>query len=89
VFFIIYCTAKNISDFYQSGKASGRNHAANIFPGNVEKMIDKCIGGIINPKPFRRNFDCEQSTISQVFFNKVVPIGEAYLEKTVESYFEL
>lgn len=86
VFFIIYCTAKNISDFYQSGKASGRNHAVNIFPGNVEKMIDKCIGGIINPRPFRRNFDCEQSTISQIFFNKVVSIGEAYLEKTPDSF---
>lgn len=72
---IIWMGALKASDFLVR-KSCTRQHAANYMIGECQRWADKARAEGWEIKPFKRNFDLPRSSLSYVFFDLFLKIGE-------------
>lgn len=72
---IIWTGAQRASDFLVRSRCS-RKHAANYMIGECQRWADRATAENWEVKPFKRNFDLPRSSISHVFFDVFLKIGE-------------
>lgn len=82
VFNFIWRAAKDAAAFYVREKVP-KQHAANTVVGSIQRQAEKARAEKWEIKPYRRDFRCPQSLISQVLFNAVLQIGEDSLNKPI------
>ncbi len=72
---IIWTGAQRASDFLVR-KRCNTKHAANYMIGECQRWADRAKAENWEVKPFKRNFDLPRSSISHVFFDVFLKIGE-------------
>lgn len=72
---IIWTSAQRSSDFLVR-KRCARQHAANYMIGECQRWADRAKAENWEVKPFKRNFNLPRSSISHVFFDVFLKIGE-------------
>lgn len=74
---IIHRAAKDAAAFYMREHVS-KQHAANTVVNRIASYHDRAAaeGWVI--KPYRRDFDCPISALSEVLFYRVMKIGDSY-----------
>ena len=77
----IWRAAKDAAAFYVR-EAVSKQHAANTVIGAIQRYGERAKAEGWDIKPYRRNFDCPQSMVSEVLFNAVLRIGEDGFNKT-------
>jgi hypothetical protein len=60
----------------EEGKFSGRTHAANSIPGRCKSYGEQAYIRKWNLSRYRRDFECEQSIISELLFNRYLMVGQ-------------
>lgn len=73
---IIWTGAQRASDFLVRKRCNTR-HAANYMIGECQRWADRAKAENWEVKPFKRNFDLPRSSISHVFFDVFLKIGES------------
>lgn len=73
---IIWAGAQRAADFLVR-KGCTRKHAANYMIGESQRWADRAGAEQWEVKPFKRNFNLPRSSISHVFFDVFLKIGEA------------
>lgn len=76
---VIWMGALKASDFLVR-KGCTRQHAANYMIGECQRWADRARAEGWEVKPFKRNFDLPRSSISHVFFDLFLKIGEGGFE---------
>lgn len=77
---ILYVSAQRAVDFWVRTR-SNKRHAANYMIGECQRRADRARAENWEVKPFRRNFDLPRSSLSHVFFDVFLKIGEAGFNK--------
>lgn len=72
---IIWGSAQRAADFFVRKRCS-RQHASNFMIGECQRWADRAIAEQWEVKHFRRNFDLPRSSLSHVFFDLFLKIGE-------------
>lgn len=72
---IIWTCAQRSSDFLVRKRCT-RQHAANYMIGECQRWSDRAKAENWGVKPFKRNFNLPRSSISHVFFDVFLKIGE-------------
>ena len=75
VYNMIYNSITNATRYYQENKVY-KNQAANSVITRCRAYGERIIANNWELKGFNRPYDCEQSIISGLFFNRVFPIGD-------------
>jgi hypothetical protein len=75
IYNFIWRAAKDAAAFYVR-EAVSKQHAANTVIGAIQRYGERAKAEGWEIKPYRRNFDCPQSMLSEVLFNAVLRIGE-------------
>jgi hypothetical protein len=73
---VLYVSAQRAVDFWVRTRCNKR-HAANYMIGECQRRADRARAENWEVKPFRRNFDLPRSSLSHVFFDVFLKIGEA------------
>lgn len=73
---IIWAGAQQATDFLVR-KRCNTKHAANFMIGECQRWADRARAEMWEVKPFKRNFNLPRSSISHVFFDVFLKIGEA------------
>lgn len=82
VFSIIYNSITNATRYYQEQNIS-KKQAANSVITRCQGYGERVLANGWTLKPFSRPYDCEQSIISKLFFNRIYPIGDDGLNTIV------
>jgi hypothetical protein len=77
----IWRAAKDAAAFYVR-EAVSKQHAANTVIGAIQRYGERAKAEGWDIKPYRRNFDCPQSMVSEVLFNAVLRIGDDGFNRT-------
>lgn len=72
---LIWGTVKDIASAYQKGGIT-KKHAVNYIPSSIQRKIEKTLTEGWEIKGYGRNFDLPQSLLSEIFFNKIIKIGD-------------
>ena len=75
IFGIIWHSVTYASRYYQEGNIS-KKHAANSVITNCQNYAEKALTSGWNLKRFNRGKDYPQSSISQLFYNRILKIGD-------------
>jgi hypothetical protein len=81
---IIWAGAQRAADFLVR-KGCTRKHAANYMIGECQRWADRARAENWEFKPFKRNFNLPRSSISHVFFDVFLKIGEAGFDSVPET----
>lgn len=71
----IWRAAKDAASFYLRERVN-KQHAANTIVGSIQRQAERALAENWQVKPYRRDFRCPQSIVSQVLFNTALRIGE-------------
>ena len=71
----IWRAAKDAASFYLR-KPVNKQHAANTIVSSIQRQAERARSENWQVKPYRRDFRCPQSIVSQVLFNTALQIGE-------------
>jgi hypothetical protein len=75
VFNTIWRAAKDAAAYYQREKISKRQ-AANAAIASIQKYSERAIAENWEIKPYKRNYKCPQTIISEVLYNFALKLGE-------------
>jgi hypothetical protein len=81
---IIWSGAQRAADFLVR-KRCNTKHAANFMIGECQRWADRARAENWEVKPFKRNFNLPRSSISHVFFDVFLKIGEAGFDSVPET----
>lgn len=87
VYNFIWAAGRDAAAFYMRGGVT-KAHAANTVVGTIQRMAERAEAQGWEVKKFQRNYRCPQSTISQVFFDAVLKIGDAGFSTTPNELLE-
>jgi hypothetical protein len=76
IYSFIWRASRDAAAFYVREKTP-KQQAANTVVGNLQRQGERAKAEGWEVKPYRRDWRCPQTMISQVFFNTVIQIGEA------------
>lgn len=80
---IIWPGAQRAADFLARRRCTAK-HAANYMIGECQRWADRARAENWEVKPFKRNFNLPRSSISHVFFDVFLKIGEAGFDSVPE-----
>ena len=83
---IIYSVVPRALADYEAGKVQYRTQASNLIPGRCKSYGEKAYAERWQLRISRRNFECEQSTVSETLFNKILRVGQAGFDKKPGSF---
>jgi|ERR1041384_4122278 hypothetical protein len=75
IYNMIWRAVRDAAAFYVRERVS-KQHAANTVIGSIQRQADRAKAEGWDLKPYRRDFRCPQSMISQVLFDTALQIGE-------------
>lgn len=81
---IIWTGAQRAADFLVR-KGCTRKHAVNYMIGECQRWADRARAEKWEVKPFKRNFNLPRSSISHVFFDVFLKLGEAGFDAVPET----
>lgn len=81
IYNFIWRAVRDAAAFYVR-EAVSKTHAANTVIGAIQRYGEKAKAERWEVKAYRRNFNCPQSTISEVLFNAVLRIGDDGFNKS-------
>lgn len=84
VYCAIYSSITQATRYYQEYNIT-KKHAANSVITKCRMYGERAISNNWNVKVYSRPYECKQSIISSLFFNRIISLGDRYLE-TVLSY---
>ena len=87
VFYFIWNASKNAAAFYQKDNVT-KKHAVNLVAGNISRNMERAIAENWHVSKYGRAFNCPQSIVSEVFFNRVLKIGDSGFDTVARHYFE-
>jgi hypothetical protein len=87
VFYFIWNASKNAAAFYQKDNVT-KKHAVNLVAGNISRNMERAIAENWHVSKYGRAFTCPQSIVSEVFFNRVLKIGDSGFDMVARNYFE-
>lgn len=86
VFKFIYKAVKDSND-YSKKKRLTRKHAVNLVAGNISRTMEKAIAENWDIKKYGRDYNYPQSIVSEVFFDRVLKIGDRGFKSIAKEYF--
>ena len=86
VFYFIWNASKNAAAFYQKGNIT-KKHAVNLVAGNILRTMERAIAQNWDVSKYGRDYNYPQSIISEVFFNRVLKIGDRGFNSVAKNYF--
>lgn len=75
VFRLVWQSVTGAAAFYQRGSVPKRQ-AANMASSAIQRNAEKALAEKWEVKPFRRNYKCPQTIVSDVLYNLVLGFGE-------------
>lgn len=90
IYAIIYNSINSAVRYYQEGKVY-KTQAANLVITRCRTYGERAIANGWEIKPYIRPYDCEQSIISHLFFNRIFPVGDqafqtVFTDNIIENY---
>lgn len=86
VFYFIWNASKNAAAFYQKGGIT-KKHAVNLIAGNILRTMERAIAQGWDVSKYGRDYNYPQSIISEVYFNRVLKIGDKGFDMVAKNYF--
>ena len=86
VFYFIWNASKNAAAFYQKGSVT-KKHAVNLVAGNILRTMERAIAQNWDVSKYRRDYNYPQSIISEIFFNRILKIGDRGFDTVAKNYF--
>jgi len=86
VFYFVWNASKNADAFYKKG-GGPKKYAVNLIAGRISRTMDRAIINNWDIKKYGRGYNYPQSIISEVFFNRVLKIGDEGFDSVAKEYF--
>lgn len=86
VFYFIWNASKNAAAFYLK-EGITKKHAVNLIAGNILRTMERAIAQGWDVSKYRRDYNYPQSIISEVYFNRVLKIGDKGFDSVAKNYF--
>ena len=82
VYNFIWRATKDAAAYYMRSSISKRQ-AANSVVGNISRNMERALANGWDVKPFNRNYNLPQSSLSRIIFNVVLGTDDGGFEKTL------
>jgi len=88
VFYFVWNASKNADAFYKKGGVP-KKHAVNLIAGRISRTMERAISNNWDIAKYGRGYNYPQSTVSEIFFNKVLKIGDEGFDSVAKEYFTI
>ena len=86
VFYFIWKATKDSAAYYQKERIT-KKHAVNIVAGDISRTMEKAIAQNWDISKYGRAYKYPQSIVSEVFFDRVLKIGDKGFDSVAKDYF--
>ena len=86
VFYFIWKSAKDSAAYYQKERVT-KKHAVNLVSGNISRTMERAIAQNWDISKYGRDYNYPQSIVSEVFFDRVLKIGDRGFNSVAKNYF--
>ena len=82
VFNIIWSSVQSAAALYQQGNIT-KKHAANVAISNIQSKTERSIANNWELKPYERNYDLPETTVSRLFYSVVLGLGDIGIKQKI------
>jgi len=88
VFYFVWNASKNADAFYKKGGVP-KKHAVNLIAGRISRTMERAISNNWDITKYGRGYNYPQSIVSEIFFNRVLNIGDEGFDTIAKDYFQI